>query len=113
MNPIEQIEAEKLAKDTVTRAEAFAILAEPVKSSTWDWISVICLAFLGLTQSGGLVWLFANESPKFSNLNYVFVSVVAWGSYGLAGFALREARQNRRRLEAALALLNLKKTHRQ
>ncbi len=33
MNPIEQIEAEKLAKDIVTRAKALAVLAAPNRIS--------------------------------------------------------------------------------
>ena len=107
MNPIEQVEAEKLAKDVVKRAEALAILAAPSKVSKWAWISPICLAFVGLTQSGGVQVLLGGEF-KFNNFSYVIVCILAWAGFSLAALAYQEARENRKRLEAALALLNLK-----
>ena len=107
MNPIEQIEAEKLAKGVVTRAEALAVLAAPNKISKWAWISPACLAFVGLTQSGGVQVMLGGEF-KFNNFSYVIVCILAWAGFGLAALAYQEAKQNRKRLEAALALLDLK-----
>ncbi|MGL4994540.1 MAG: hypothetical protein ACRC6G_00010 [Deefgea sp.] len=108
MNPIEQVEAEKLAKNAVTRAEALAVLAAPNRTSKWAWISPVCLAFVGLSQSGGLTWLMGGELVQLNPFNDVFVSIFAWAGFSLAALAYQEARQNRKRLEAALALLDLK-----
>jgi hypothetical protein len=109
MNPIEQVEAEKLAKNVVNRTEALAILATPNRINKWAWISPIALALVGLTQSGGLTWLMGGELVQLNPFNDVFVSIFAWAGFSLAVLAYQEARENRKRLEAALALLDLKK----
>jgi hypothetical protein len=108
MNPIEQVEAEKLAKNVVNRTEAQAILAIPNRISKWAWMSSVGFAFIGLTQSGGLTWLMGGELVPLNPFNDVFVSILAWAGFSLAALAYQESRQNRKRLEAALALLNLK-----
>ncbi|WP_288841349.1 hypothetical protein [uncultured Deefgea sp.] len=107
MNPIEQIEAEKLATEVVRRANALTVLAAPNRISKWAWTSPVCLAFIGLIQSGGLTWLMGGKLVPLNPFHDVFVSILAWGGFSLAALAYQEARENRKRLEAALALLDL------
>lgn len=107
MNPIEQVEAEKLAQSAVSRAEALAILTTPRRAAKAAWIAPIAMGFIGFINSGALDWIHAGELLK--NLNYVMMSVFAWSGIQLAALAYEESRQNRKRLEAALVLLDLKK----
>jgi hypothetical protein len=106
MNPIEQVEAEKLAQDAVSRAEALAILATPRRISKNGWFAALGMGFTGFVFSGAFDWISSGELLK--NINYVLISVFAWSGMILAALAYDESRQNRKRLEAALVLLDLK-----
>ncbi|QZA78250.1 hypothetical protein K4H28_02170 [Deefgea tanakiae] len=108
MNPIEQIEAEKLSQNVVTRIEALAVLANRRKVSKWDWLLAISGCGIGLLQSGGIEWIGSGEIWKSSHLNHVLVYIIAWSGFFLAAATYIRSRENTKRLEAAISLLNQK-----
>ncbi|MBM5569962.1 MULTISPECIES: hypothetical protein [Deefgea] len=108
MNPIEQVEAEKLAQNVVTRTEALAVFANRSKVSKWDWLVALSGCGIGLLQSGGIEWIGSGEIWKSSHLNHALVYIMAWGGFFLAVAAYIRSRENTKRLEAAILLLNQK-----
>ncbi|WP_297572256.1 hypothetical protein [uncultured Deefgea sp.] len=54
-----------------------------------------------------MTWLMGGKLVPLNPFHDVFVSILAWGGFSLAALAYQEARENRKRLAAALAVLDL------